>query len=153
MCTGAAPEEEAEIDELLDAVVTSARRKGAQLPFAANTAYVNTIRPEGQPPHPGDRRLEQTIRRYIRWNAVAMVLRIASHLLPKGMSVIESHQTLAVSSMQGERIIQSVRFLRRWRNPRDHEPDRVPALWVYHKREAVEVEQRVESRIVHLHDV
>ena len=33
------------VDELLDAVVTSARRKGAKLPFAANTAYVNTIRP------------------------------------------------------------------------------------------------------------
>jgi len=49
------------VDELLDAVVTSARRKGAQLPFAANTAYVNTIRPEDQPPHPGVRKLEQTI--------------------------------------------------------------------------------------------
>ena len=31
------------VDALLDAVVTSARRKGARLPFAANTAYVNTI--------------------------------------------------------------------------------------------------------------
>src|SRR5664280_1732819 len=63
------------VDELLDAVVTSARRKGAKLPFAANTAYVNTIRPEEQPQHPGIRELEQTIRRYIRWNAVAIVMR------------------------------------------------------------------------------
>ncbi len=38
------------VDELLDAVVTSARRKGAKLPFAANTAYVNTIPPDRQPP-------------------------------------------------------------------------------------------------------
>ncbi len=41
------------VDEILDSVVTSARRKGARLPFAANTAYVNTIPPEAQPPHPG----------------------------------------------------------------------------------------------------
>ena len=46
------------VDDLLDAVVTSARRKGAKLPFAANTAYVNTIPPERQPPHPGDRALK-----------------------------------------------------------------------------------------------
>ena len=40
------------VDELLDAVVTSARRKGAKLPFAANTAYVNTIsaRPSAKTP-------------------------------------------------------------------------------------------------------
>jgi len=44
------------VDELLDAVVTSARRKGAKLPFAANTAYVNTIPWDRQPEHPGDRR-------------------------------------------------------------------------------------------------
>ena len=43
------------VDDILDAVVTSARRKGAKLPFAANTAYVNTIAPEAEPPHPGDR--------------------------------------------------------------------------------------------------
>ena len=63
------------VDEVLDAVVTSARRKGAQLPFAANTAYVNTIHPDEQPEHPGNRKLEMTIRRYVRWNAAAIVLR------------------------------------------------------------------------------
>ena len=34
------------VDDILEAVVTSARRKGAKLPFAANTAYVNTILPK-----------------------------------------------------------------------------------------------------------
>jgi pyruvate dehydrogenase E1 component len=63
------------VDDILDAVVTSARRKGAKLPFAANTAYVNTIAPENEPPHPGDRQLEQHIRRYVRWNAAAMVVK------------------------------------------------------------------------------
>ena len=38
----------AKVDDILDAVVTSARRKGAKLPFAANTAYVNTISPENR---------------------------------------------------------------------------------------------------------
>src|ERR1700736_3845298 len=52
-------------DELLAAVVTSARRKGARLPFAANTAYVNTIHPEDQPPYPGDRAMESAIRHAI----------------------------------------------------------------------------------------
>ncbi len=63
------------VDDILDAVVASARRKGAKLPFAANTAYVNTIAPEAEPPHPGDRELEQHIRRYVRWNAAAMVVK------------------------------------------------------------------------------
>src|SRR5271165_1703032 len=63
------------VDDILDQVVTSARRKGARLPFAANTAYINTIPPEAQPQHPGDRKLEQQIRRYVRWNGAAIVVR------------------------------------------------------------------------------
>ncbi len=63
------------VDELLDAVVTSARRKGARVPFAANTSYVNTIHPQDQPVHPGNRELEQKIRRAVRWNAAAIVVR------------------------------------------------------------------------------
>src|SRR6516164_9623868 len=63
------------VDDILDAVVAAARRKGAKLPFAANTAYVNTIPPDAQPPHPGDRKTEMTIRRYVRWNAAAIVVK------------------------------------------------------------------------------
>ena len=63
------------VDEVLDEVVSSARRKGARLPFAANSAYVNTISPEAQPVHPGDRKIEQQIRRYVRWNAAAIVVK------------------------------------------------------------------------------
>src|SRR5260370_25323305 len=63
------------VDEILDSVVTSARRKGARLPFAANTAYVNTIPPEAQPRHPGARRIEMAIPRFARWNAAAIVVR------------------------------------------------------------------------------
>ena len=47
------------VDELLNGIVQAARRKGAKLPFAANTAYVNTIAPHDEPAHPGDRAIEQ----------------------------------------------------------------------------------------------
>src|SRR6266516_5410634 len=39
------------------------------------TRYINTISPEQEPFFPGDEQLELRIRRIIRWNAVAMVLR------------------------------------------------------------------------------
>ena len=63
------------VDAILDAVVTSARRKGARLSFHPNTGYVNTIPPEAQPPHPGNLGIEARIRHLVRWNALAMVLR------------------------------------------------------------------------------
>src|SRR5215217_2072550 len=60
---------------LLDALVDEARRQGAPVPYSATTPYLNTIPPERQAPHPGDRAIEHRIRSYIRWNAVAIVLR------------------------------------------------------------------------------
>jgi pyruvate dehydrogenase E1 component len=62
-------------DSILSKVVETARRSGANLPFAANTAYINTIPVDEQAPHPGDRQIEQKIRAAIRWNAAAIVLR------------------------------------------------------------------------------
>lgn len=62
-------------DHLLDAAVDIARRNGAKIPFARNTAYVNTIPAEAQPDHPGERELEHKIRSAIRWNAAMVVLR------------------------------------------------------------------------------
>ena len=52
-----------------------ARRKGAPVPYSANTPYLNTIPPDREAPHPGDRAIEHRIRSYIRWNALAIVLR------------------------------------------------------------------------------
>jgi pyruvate dehydrogenase E1 component len=48
------------------------------LPPLTNTRYINTISPEQEPSFPGDEVLERRIRRLIRWNAVAMVLRANS---------------------------------------------------------------------------
>ncbi len=54
---------------LLEQVVEGARRRGAPVPYSANTAYLNTIPVERQPAHPGDRAVEHRIRSAIRWNA------------------------------------------------------------------------------------
>ena len=86
--------------------MTSARRKGARLPFAANTAYVNTIRLEDQPEHPGARALEQTIRRYIRWNAAAIVLRAN-----KESSELGGH----IASFQSAATLYDTGFMHFWR--------------------------------------
>ena len=47
---------------LLGELLDEARRKGAPVPYSANTPYVNTIPPESEPPHPGDRAIEHRIR-------------------------------------------------------------------------------------------
>ncbi len=60
---------------LIEALIDKARRSGAYLPFSANTAYINTIPVEKQVKLPGDFNIEQKIRHYVRWNAMAMVLR------------------------------------------------------------------------------
>lgn len=44
-----------------------------------NTPYVNTIGPERELPYPGDLATEQRLNAYIRWNALAMVLRAGKH--------------------------------------------------------------------------
>jgi pyruvate dehydrogenase E1 component len=85
------PTETAEWLESLDDVVASegiararflmfkllkrSRQLHVGLPALTQTRYINTISPEQEPDFPGDEQLERRIRRLIRWNAVAMVLR------------------------------------------------------------------------------
>ena len=52
-----------------------ARQLQIGLPPLTQTRYINTISPEQEPDFPGDEAMELRIRRIIRWNAVAMVLR------------------------------------------------------------------------------
>ena len=47
-------------------------------PRSANTPYLNSIPPEQQAPYPGDRDIERRIKSYIRWNAMAMVVKANS---------------------------------------------------------------------------
>ena len=59
---------------LIENLIAEARRAGANLPYSANTAYLNTI-PEARERHtPGDPSIEWRIRSLVRWNAMAMVV-------------------------------------------------------------------------------
>ncbi len=60
---------------LIERLIDLARKEGAYLPFSANTDYINTIPVERQPKMPGDYAIEERIRDYARWNAMAMVVR------------------------------------------------------------------------------
>ena len=60
---------------LLEQLIDNARRNGANLPFTNNTAYLNTIPTHLEERTPGDTELENRIRSFIRWNAMAMVVR------------------------------------------------------------------------------
>ena len=64
---------------LLEQLVEKARRSGAYFPFSLNTAYCNTILPAQEERSPGDHELENRIRAYVRWNAMAMVVRANKH--------------------------------------------------------------------------
>jgi len=61
--------------ELLQQLQIRAHKSGVQIPFSANTPYINTIPREKQPPFPGDREIERRIKSLIRWNAMAMVVK------------------------------------------------------------------------------
>ena len=60
---------------LLEQLLGEARAKGARVPYSATTAYLNTLAPDREVHHPGDRAIEHRIRSFIRWNALAIVLR------------------------------------------------------------------------------
>jgi pyruvate dehydrogenase E1 component len=69
---------------LLEQLVDKARRSGAYLPYRAQTAYLNTIPPHLEEAIPGDQAMEARLRSYVRWNAVAMVLRAGKKDLELG---------------------------------------------------------------------
>ena len=64
---------------LIEQLVAATRQSGFDIPFSANTAYLNTIPVSRQAQFPGDATLEQRIRSYVRWNAMMMVLRANKH--------------------------------------------------------------------------
>jgi len=66
---------------LLDQLIDEARHAGIDMPFSANTAYVNTIAPDQEEHSPGNLELEGRLRAYMRWNAMAMVVK-ANRLHP-----------------------------------------------------------------------
>jgi len=66
---------------LLEQLIDHARQAGIDMPFSANTAYVNTIPPDQEERTPGNVEIEERLRSYMRWNAMAMVVK-ANRLHP-----------------------------------------------------------------------
>ncbi len=59
---------------LLEKMIDKARESGADLPFSANTPYINSLTIGEEKRIPGNKELEHRIRSVIRWNALAMVV-------------------------------------------------------------------------------
>src|SRR6266404_6949381 len=93
---------------LLERVIEGARRRGAPVPYSANTPYLNTIPPEREERHPGDRAIEHRIRSFIRWNALAIVLRANKH-----SSELGGH----IASFQSAATLYDVGFMYFWHAP------------------------------------
>ena len=64
---------------LLEQLLEQARQEGVDLPFSATTGYVNTIEPEDEERCPGNIEIEERLRAYMRWNAMAMVVKANRH--------------------------------------------------------------------------
>ncbi len=81
---------------LLQRLAARMSQTGAQLPYAITTPYRNTIPPEREATMPGDLFMERRIRSFIRWNALAMVMRanLGSDELGGHISSFSSSATL-----------------------------------------------------------
>jgi pyruvate dehydrogenase E1 component len=92
---------------LIEAIIAEARAKGAEIPYSANTEYINTIPADRQPRYPGDPDMEIKIHSYIRWNAMAMVVRANAH------SNVGGH----IASFASAAALYDVGFAHFWRAP------------------------------------
>ncbi len=83
---------------LLEQLLEEAREHSIDLPFSATTGYVNTIEPDEEERSPGNLELEGRLRAYMRWNAMAMVVKANRLESPDGSELgghISSFQSLA----------------------------------------------------------
>ena len=60
---------------LIEKLIVQAREDGIDIPYSANTEYINTIPADQQPKYPGNADMEIKINTYVRWNAMIMVVR------------------------------------------------------------------------------
>ena len=63
------------VQELIQRLRDRAHSYGVRIDYPGSTPYINTIPVSQQPPYPGDRVIERRIKSFIRWNAMAMVVR------------------------------------------------------------------------------
>ena len=60
---------------LIEKLIGQAREDGIDIPYSANTEYINTIPADQQLKYPGNADMEIKINTYVRWNAMIMVVR------------------------------------------------------------------------------
>ncbi len=95
---------------LLEKLIDKTRRTGGFIPFSANTAYVNTIPAALEEPFPGNMEYEERLRSWMRWNAMAMVVRTN-----RGEGDLGGH----ISSFQSLANMLGIGFNHFWKGP-DH---------------------------------
>ncbi len=94
---------------LVEKLIEAAREGGVSIPYSATTQYINTIPAEQQPKYPGDPDLEIKLHSYIRWNAMAMVVRANKH------TNVGGH----IASFASAAALYDVGFSHFWRAPTD----------------------------------
>jgi len=93
---------------LIEQLIALGNRAGISIPYSANTDYINTIPVDRQPLAPGDYAIENRIRSYVRWNALAMVLRAN-----QGKSNLGGH----IASFASAATLYDVGFQHFWHAP------------------------------------
>ena len=68
-------DESEQAGHLLDELADRLRESGLKVPDRISTSYLNTIPAEKEPKYPGNREIERRIKSYVRWNAMAMVVK------------------------------------------------------------------------------
>ncbi|ARU04665.1 pyruvate dehydrogenase (acetyl-transferring), homodimeric type [Comamonas serinivorans] len=76
--------------QLLEQLLEHARENSIDMPFSATTGYVNTIEPAQEAKSPGNLTIEGRLRAYMRWNAMAMVVK-ANRLHPEDGGDLGGH--------------------------------------------------------------
>ncbi len=69
---------------LIEQLLEHARQSSVDMPFSATTGYVNTLEPDQEARSPGNLEIEQRLRAYMRWNAMAMVVKANRIHPPEG---------------------------------------------------------------------
>ena len=82
-----------------------------------------------------------------------MVQRPAAPLPGSRVGIVEPDQTLALRAMQGERVVDAMRLLRRHRHPRDDEADPMAAFRIDDEHLTVKVEQNIQGRVARLRHI
>ena len=100
--------------DLLEQLLEHARQNSIDMPFSANTGYVNTIEPDEEERNPGNLELEGRLRACMRWNAMAMVVK-ANRLHPADGGDLGGH----ISSFASLAHMFSTGFNHFWQAERD----------------------------------